>query len=346
MRPHWLTPLVLLVACAGSPAPDVGKLTTPVVRQAQQQEEAPQGSPAPAEATLRKLAADAASLQDMAGLSPAILLPGTAVNDDIVASAGSLAIRKSHVFDRYLDSDPTRARKLVDELVLDALVAQEAHKHGISVDPLKVRAMADREERQLADQVQKDLAGKVSLAQYVERQLSMSLDEYRRWRVLTLGRKFYREYVIRYLGLLQDRVQVRYLVTSDKSIVEEARKRALAGADFASLCTRWSEDDLRLDGGLLPPFAQGFQHPIAKAAFALEPGQVSEPLAYERDGAVKWFLVYCLKRLPGRQVAFAATRAEIDLAIEAQPLSEFEINAYYVQARSTAEKLPSVESRR
>ena len=229
----------------------------------------------------------------------------------------------------------------MDVLVLDALIAQEALRYAISVDPAKVTLLADREQQQLSEQVQKDFAGRVTFAQYLERQLAMTPAEYRRWLVLNLARKLYREYVARYTALLLDRVQVRYLVSSDQKVVLDAKQRAQAGADFASLCTRWSEDDLRQEGGLLPPFARGFQHPVAKAAFELEPGQVSAPLAYEREGAVTWYLVYCMKRMPARQIGFAAARAELDLAIDSQPMSPFEFDAFYLQLRSAAEKLPS-----
>lgn len=330
--------LLGLASCAAPVPTDVehGKATPP------------ERDPRALDATASRAPAGLAprTAQDDSALTPAILLPAVPSDDGVVASAGAFAIRKAHVFDRLLDSDPKRARELVDVLVLDALVAQEAARHGITVDRAKVEKLADEQQRQLSDQVQKDFAGSVSFAQYLERQFAMTQAEYRHWLVLNLARKLYREYVARYTALLSERVQVRYLVASDKSVVVEAKQRAEAGADFASLCTRWSEDALRQDGGLLPPFARGFQHPVAKAAFELEPGQVSSPLAIERDGATKWYLVYCMKRLPAREATFAAARAELDAAIEAQPMSKFEFDAFYLQLRAAAEKLPSASKGR
>jgi parvulin-like peptidyl-prolyl isomerase len=276
------------------------------------------------------------------GFSPAILLPAVPAEDAEIARAGALSIKKSHVCDRFLDSDPTSARKMIDVLVLDALIAQEATRYGIAVDAQRVQALADADKKQL----EKELAGRITLAQYLERERAMTEAEYRRWLVLNLARKLYREYVARYSALLQDRVQVRYLVSDDKSVVEDARKRAVAGADFASLAIRWSEDDLRSDGGLLPPFGRGFAHPVAGVAFQLEPGQVSEPVAYERKGAVKWYLVYCLRKIPRRNVTFAEVHAELDRAIEEQPMTPFEFDAFYLQLRAAREKLPSEPNRR
>src|SRR5690606_5434056 len=106
------------------------------------------------------------------------------------------------------------------------------------------------------------------------------------------------------------------------------------------LALRWSEDATRRDGGLLPPFGRGFRHAIAEIAFALEPGQVSLPFQALHGEEQRWFVVYCLARMPGREVPFAEVRDEIDRELEQRPLSELETNAYTLRWRGGLEAAP------
>ena len=337
--PAAVLALALLAACAGGP----DRPPPPP-----QRTHDPLQDPRTLEAMAGSLATRVAlpALDPASELPPSILLPKVPAEDFEIARAGDLSIRKSHVCDRFLDSEPGRARDLIDCLVLDALVAQEAIKHGIRVDPARVQTLADAEQKIVADAAKAELGERMSFADYVERTFAMTIAEYRSWLTLKHARALYREYVARYRAMLQDRVQVRCLVCSDKTVAEEATRRARAGADFASLVARWSEDDLRKTGGLLPPFPRGFSHPAQQIAFTLEPGQVSDPIAYERHGAVKFYVVYCLKKLPRREASFADVRAELDRAIDEQPMTRIEFNAFYLELRGGAEKLPSEAGRR
>lgn len=294
-----------------------------------------------ASATLPVHRADLGVAAGPQDLPPRILLPDAGTRDEEVARAGTIQIRKAHVFERLLETDPARARDLTDMLVLDALVAQQAERFAIRVDPATIDTMVQEEEERLRKQVEKELSTRVSFELYVARQMGMRVEEYRRWLRLSLARKVYREYVARYLGMREDRVQVRYVVSADRKVLEEVSQKVQAGADFATLALRHSEDETRSDGGLLPPFGRGFEHPVAKKAFELEPGQLSPILEYTAGGATRHYLVYCVRRMPARVVEFAAVREELDRDMRARPLSAFEFNAFYLQLRGAAEALPS-----
>ncbi|MBX3464482.1 MAG: peptidylprolyl isomerase [Planctomycetes bacterium] len=273
-------------------------------------------------------------------LGPEILLPSADEPDAELVRVGDLVLRKSHAYSRLQTAHPKLALSAVDLLVFDVLVARHAQQHGIQVDPARVEALAAAEERAIAAQVATELGDTMDLATYVWRLFGMRLADWRATLRRRTAQRLYQGYVIRYLALREDRVQVRFLVHKDRAVADEVVDKVRGGADFATLALRWSEDPSRRDGGLLPPFGRGFQHPIVEAAFGLQPGQASAPFAARHGEEQRWFVVYCLARLPGREVAFAAVRDEIDRDLEERPLSELEINAYTLRWRGELDAVP------
>lgn len=298
----------------------------------------------PPRSTVPPVAAPVATLQvqpqqapTSVGLGPEILLPPTDASDTEVARVGDLVLRKSHVYSRLLTADPKLALSAIDLLVFDVLVARHAEQHGIRVDSARVEALAAAEQQQLEKQVQTELGGTLDFGSYVQRIFGMQLPEWQKALRLRTAQRLYQGYVIRYLGLREDRVQVRYLVHKDRKVVQEAVAKVRAGADFATLALRWSEDAYRRDGGLLPAFGRGFPHPVAATAFTLQPGQVAEPFQVEAGEDARWFTVFCVDRLVGRDVPFAAVRAELDADLQARPLAPIETSAYTLRWRGQLE---------
>ncbi len=273
-------------------------------------------------------------------LGPEILLPRNDAPDDEIARVGDLVLRKSHAFTRLQSAHPKLALSAVDLLVFDILVARHAQQYGIRVDPARVESMATAEERGIASQVATELGADMDLQTYVWRLFGMRLSDWRSTLRLRTAQRLYQGYVIRYLALREDRVQVRFLVHKDRKTAQEVVDKVRAGADFATLALRWSEDPTRRDGGLLPPFGRGFQHPVVDVAFALRPGQVSEPFEAKHGDELRWFVVYCLDQLPGRDVPFAAVRDEIDRELDQRPLSQLETNAYTLRWRGEIDTAP------
>jgi hypothetical protein len=261
-------------------------------------------------------------------LGPAILLPKEPASDDVVATIGEQRIHKSQVFDRLVETSRRDARLLVDLLVMDAVVAAKARQHGIAVDGERVRALVDREEQQLRAQVALEWGGVSTFEQYLQKQFDMGVEQYRTFLQVELARERYRGLVIRFLAMLEDRVEIRFAVHRDRAVIEDIRRRVQEGADFATLAMRHSEDETRRDGGLMPPFGRGFDHPIAHVAFDLEPGGLSEIVQFEQGGAVRHGLVYCLRRMPKREVAFQDVRADIQKDLDARPVTSFEQKAF------------------
>ncbi len=278
---------------------------------------------------------------------PEILLPDPGTTDAEVARIGALVLRRSQAFARLLAADPKLALSAVDLLVFDVLVAEHSRQFGIAVSPERVRELAQQDENVLRDQVRRELGEQVAFDDYVWRIFGMRLVDWQRNNELRTAQRLYQGYVIRYLALREDRVEVRYIAHKDRAVLEDAASKVRQGADFATLALRLSEDALRRDGGLLPPFGSGFPHPVADAALQLEPGQLSPVFEKEVAGTRRCYLVYCLRKLAGRDVPFAEVRAAIDRELQQRPLSPIETNAYTLRWRSAAEvktddKPPSV----
>lgn len=272
-----------------------------------------------------------------AGLGPEILLPAPDAADAEVARVGDLVLRESHAYRRLLSAHPKLALSAVDLLVFDVLVARHAQQFDVRVSEQRVEELAAKEEQELRQQVAAELP-ELPFADYVWRLFGMPEQDWRRGLRLSAAQRLYQGYVLRYLALREDRVQVRFLVHKDQKVAQEVVDKVRVGADFATLALRWSEDPSRRDGGLLPPFGRGFQHPAAQHAFELKNGEVSAPFEAPWGGESRWFVVYCLEHRPGRDVAFEAVRDEIDRDLERQPITPLETTAYTLRWRSSLEQ--------
>jgi len=287
----------------------------------------------------RPIAAEAEVVQDPAPVpavttyGPELLLPQSSNDDAEVARVGDVVLKKSHAFTRLQTAHPKLALDAIDLLVFDVLVAKHAQEFGIRVDAARVEALAAAEEKQVRQQVASELGTEIDLETYVWRLMGMPLRDWQATLRVRTAQRLYQGYVIRYLALREDRVQVRFLVHKDKKIAEEVVEKVRAGADFATLALRWSEDSSRRDGGLLPAFGPGFKHPVAEVAFLLKEGEVSAPFEAKYGDGQRWFAVYCLDRVPGRALSFAEVRDEIDKDLVDRPLSPLETNAYTIRWR-------------
>jgi parvulin-like peptidyl-prolyl isomerase len=274
-------------------------------------------------------------------IDPEVLLPAADSTDDVVARVGDIAIHERHVYEHLLKTEPAAPRKLVEVMVLDAQVAQAARLWGISLDGPEVERLAGEQENKLRADVTRQLGESMSFERYLERQFGMSIGEYRDWLRTKLIRELYRQYVLRYAALREERVEVRYIVNADRKVLDDVEEKVRQGASFATLAQRHTEDQNRMDGGLLPPFGRGFDHPVADVALGLSIGELSEVFMREVQGAKRWYLVYCLRRIPGRAVEFATVKEEIERDMESHPLTEMEFRAASLALQSALGTLNS-----
>lgn len=100
---------------------------------------------------------------------------------------------------------------------------------------------------------------------------------------------------------LPDRVRLRQVLTETRERAEAARAELEAGADFADVARRYSEDPSAPYGGTQGELArEDLPEEFAEVIFALEPGEVSRVV--EADYGYHVFQV--TERLPGRVLPF------------------------------------------
>lgn len=326
----------LLTRCAGAAAAAVGALVLAGCSAVERRSETPDArAAAKAERALPAPPPVVAppSLPSIdQGFGPEVLLPAEGSADEEVARVGDLVLRRSDAFARLLSADPKLALSAVDLLVFDVLVARHAEQFGIRLHDARLRALVDAEEQELRATVQAEL-GEVAFADYLWRAFGMREEDWRGALRLRTAQRLYQGYVLRYLALREDRVRVRFLVHHDREVVDEVVAKVRSGADFATLAQRLSEDPTKRDGGLLPAFGPGFQHPAARRAFELQRGDVCDPFEAAWAGERRWFTVYCLERESGRDVPFDAVRQEIDDDLDLRPISPLETTAYTMRWR-------------
>ena len=278
------------------------------------------------------------------GFGPEVLEPPPAVDDAVIARIGDVEIHKSHIFDRLLQMDPSGARDLRSRLARDALIAQYARRHGITVTAEEIEDARDAEEQAMrraiaaqsdptADPAEADpsTVSDESFGEFLEATFGLTLEDYRRVARLELARVRYRGYVVRYLPMLEEQVVVRGLWNRDRALVEQLAKRVSEGADIASLARRHSDHPSAREGGLLPPLGAGFRTPVAVAALGLSPGEVSDVIRIESSAGEQFAFFYCLERRAPRDEPFAELRDEIRGGLDERPISQAEQEAFMLR---------------
>lgn len=111
-----------------------------------------------------------------------------------------------------------------------------------------------------------------------------------------------------------ERVQVRLIQVASMAEMRRVTSALASGADFAGLAAQYSIDQTSArDGGLLPPFSMSderFPKQLREAAFALQPGQVSNPLQF--DGF--FHVMKAERRLSRQAVAPAFVKSQLEKA--------------------------------
>jgi len=141
-------------------------------------------------------------------------------------------------------------------------------------------------------------------------------------------------------------MQVRILTHPDRKEIETIRAMVAEGADFESLALKKSRHPSQKEGGKLPPFTREDKSEFTEAAFQLKAGEVSLVRQTTQDGAPMYFLLYCLRHMPGRDIPFDQAKPELDRVWLTNPLIRGEANALYLRLRDASEVLNNGRQKR
>lgn len=179
-------------------------------------------------------------------------------------------------------SDPVY-RRVLDELIDQRLLALEARRLGLRDTPQARRRIAMAEERILGNVLLESIIAEAVTEERVQRVFQEQSE----------------------LSRPATEVRARHILVSTREEAEEIRRLSEAGADFAELAVRYSQDTAtRLEGGDLGFFTrQGVLPAFAEVAFNTPVGEVSEPF----ESASGWHLL----KVEGMRTAEGRTLEEM-----------------------------------
>ncbi|TDJ72427.1 MAG: peptidylprolyl isomerase [Planctomycetota bacterium] len=250
--------------------------------------------------------AEAGAAQD-AGETPVPRAAPKVSGTDVVAMVADQPVLASELLGAWLFRESPSVRTYLEEVILSRLVAAEARRFEIELDPQLVSEALRETFAQMKVEVQENGAG-LTLDQFIERRLGLDPETYRaRVRAEKLV-DLLAERCVRAWLLENERAEVRVIVLDTADAVDEVRRRLAAGEDFAELARELSIEDSGVDGGRMPPVVRS-NVALARLAFATPVGEVGGPIV-EQDRTL--FL-----KVDARPAALEGTWAEIGQAVEA-----------------------------
>ncbi len=188
----------------------------------------------------------------------------------------------------------------VEMLAVMRVLAAQGEREGLAVDPAVVFERRSQEDRVLASALELHLERSQEIppaevdAELARYDASRQQPEQRRLR-----------YILEHVPANASPAEHE----AARQVLEAARRRALAGEDFAALAQEVSDSPTRYQGGLLGMVAKGKLPPaIDEPVFALPQGGVSEVL--EAEGGLAIF--YCDLVQPGRMMPVEEARRRIE----------------------------------
>ncbi|MDI3269395.1 MAG: peptidylprolyl isomerase [Bacillota bacterium] len=227
---------------------------------------------------------------------------------------------------------------VLDQMVTEILVRQEAKKQGVKVSAQDV----DREMKEIADQFPSQEQFQQTLAMY-----GYTEDSLRRNLEINLIVKailepqveatdeelqaYFQDQKERYGE--PEKVQVRHILVEDEATAQAVREKLLQGADFAELAKEYSQDPGSSDaGGELGWVVRGQMVPeFEEAAFTLPVGDISEPV----KSLYGWHIVQVEDHQEGREVTFDEVKDQVKKDYVADQVAQMS-GAWLESLRSSA----------
>jgi parvulin-like peptidyl-prolyl isomerase len=264
-----------LIACGSNPAP--AKPSVPTVTAKPGQPPAPQATAVPQ--------------------GPAAVVNGQEI--PMAVYAHEVELRKTGLTQRGVNVNMPQGQAqlaqekqlLLDGMIDDVLIAQEAVKQGVAVSDAEVDAALQ--------EIIKQIGSQAAFEQLLQKSGQTLADARTLQRTQMLNNKM-RDRVV---GTIQavEQIHARHILVESQATAQALLAQIQAGADFAQVAQQSSRDTLtKANGGDLGWFARGtlVSKELEDAAFALQPGQIGNVV----QSAFGYHLVQVLERDPARKL--------------------------------------------
>ena len=197
------------------------------------------------------------------------------------------------------DGESSSSAQIVLEALIETeIIAQAAERGGIEVTDAVVDAQI--EELKESSSSEESFENWLQANQWTEAEFKEAL-----WTEMVTERMV--GFVTADVPFTVEQARARYIQVDDAALAQSILEQVINGADFSALAQQHSLDRLTgEDGGDLGFFARGslLVPEVEEAAFALQPGQVSEVImASSPDGsAAAYYLVQLIEMDPQREI--------------------------------------------
>lgn len=202
-------------------------------------------------------------------------------------------------------------RQILEGMIEQELIDQQAAKMGITVTDAEVDAAIN--------QSIAETGGTDAFNKYLSNVAGMTMDEWRAGQREAMLTQKVIERITRDVPTKAEQVHARHILVDTAAEANALLARLRAGADFAILAQQYSKDTVAsAGGGDLGWFPRGglFDEALEKAAFELQPGQISGVVQSDLGGQTVYHIVQVLERDPARPLSDDALREARQLAVQ------------------------------
>jgi peptidyl-prolyl cis-trans isomerase C len=177
---------------------------------------------------------------------------------------------------------------ILDELIDESLMAQSAYQSGFQINEIDL----DARMTQLADQI-----GGVQSLQDWQSRYGYSDTSLRQALQRSIAAAWMRDAILADVPLQAEQVHARQILLADEQTAQAIKAKLDAGSDFTQLAYQYDS----ITGGDLGWFPRGFLNfsEVETAAFALEAGQYSDPVA----SAIGWHIILVIEKDPAHMLS-------------------------------------------
>lgn len=240
---------------------------------------------------------------------------------EVVAEVNGEKITKDKLYDSMVKQG---GKQTLDQLITEKLIEQEAAKQKISVsdadldkevDDLKKQFPSEAEfsnvlaqQGMTLDDLKKELRTQVMVKKIFEPQIKISEDDIK---------KYFEENKQQFNT--PEQVKASHILVDSKEEADAILAQLKQGADFAKLAQEKSKDPSKDNGGDLGYFPHGQMVPeFDKAAFSLQPGQISDVVKTQFG----YHIIKVTDKKPAAEAKYEDKKGEIERQLFNQELGK------------------------